>query len=353
MKDTVLIIEDNLEMCENIADILKLGNYEVLTANNGKEGVKLALAHKPDLILCDIMMPELDGYGVLHVLGKYLTTSDTPFIFLTAKSEKEDFRKGMGLGADDYLIKPFDGMELLETVEMRLKRNRQLKTAFENEPKDLGEFFEKTKELKGFENLSGNKLVKQFKKKDFIFREGQAAGSLFYLIEGEIKTNRYNEDGKEFITGIFTSGQYLGYVSLLKNIPYSENAVALTDVTLETILKEDFQTLVHTNRLVASQFMKILSNNILEAEKRLFELAYQSVRQRVASTILTLHERDLSQNKDEGLISMLRRDMAGIVGTALETLNRTLSDFREEGLIKIEHGGVRIVDKKGLVKVSK
>lgn len=352
MKETILIIEDNMEMCENIADILELGNYGVLTANNGKDGVKLALTGKPDLILCDIMMPELDGYGVLHVLGKHPDTSDIPFIFLTAKSEKADFRKGMGLGADDYLVKPFDGMELLETVEMRLKRNKQLRTAFESEPKDLDEFIDRAKTLNGFENLSGKKMVRQFKKKDFIFREGQAAGTLYYLVEGEIKTNRINEDGKEFITGIFGSGQYLGYVSLLKNIPYTENAVAMTDVTVEVVLREDFNTLVHTNRLVATQFMKILSNNILNAEKRLFELAYQSVRQRIASVVLMLQDRNIA-HKDAEVIHMLRRDMAGIVGTALETLNRTLGDFREEGLISIEQGGVRIVDKKGLEKVSR
>lgn len=353
MKETILIIEDNVEMCENIADILKLGNYDVLTANNGKDGVKLALSKLPDLILCDIMMPGLDGYGVLYVLGKNETTSDIPFIFLTAKSEKADFRKGMGMGADDYLVKPFEGMELLETVEMRLKRNRQLRTAFESNTNDLGAFVDRTKELNGFENLSGEKVVKQFKKKDFIYREGQTAGSLFYVKEGEIKTNMINEDGKEFITGIFTVGQYLGYVFLLKNVPYTENAVAMTDVTVEMVLKEDFNTLVHTNKLVASKFMKILSNNIIESEKRLLELAYQSVRQRIASVILMLQDRVDAQNNDSGVINMLRRDMAGIVGTALETLNRTLSDFREEGLINIEQGGVRIVDKNGLEKVSR
>ena len=340
-------------MCENIADILKLENYEVISANNGKEGVKLAISAMPDLILCDIMMPELDGYGVLHVLGKHPNTSDTPFIFLTAKSEKADFRKGMSLGADDYLVKPFDGMELLKTVEIRLKRNRKLKTAFENEPKDLGEFFDRAKELNGFENLSDKKLVKQFKKKDFVFREGQSAGTLYYLVEGEIKTNRINEDGKEFITGIFTPGQYIGYVALLRNIPYTENAVAMTDITVEMIVKEDFHLLVNTNRLVAAKFMKILSNNVLEAEKRLVELAYQSVRQRVASVILTLCDREPSQNKDAGTINMLRRDIAGIVGTALETLNRTITDFREEGLIEIIEGGVRIVDRRGLERTSR
>lgn len=353
MNDTILVIEDNQEMCENIAEILKLGNYNVISANNGKDGVKLALTNKPDLILCDIMMPELDGYGVLYVLGRNSETSDIPFIFLTAKSEKSDFRKGMALGADDYLVKPFDGVELLESVELRLRRNRQLRTAFEVQPKNLEDFFSKTKSLHGFEKVSNKKLIKQFKKKDILFREGQSAGTLFYIIEGEIKTNKINEEGKEFISGIFNKGQFIGYVALLKNIPYTENAVAMSDVTVEMILKEDFQMLIHTNRLVADQFMKILSNNVLEAENRLFELAYQSVRQRIASAILSLHERELALNNDSKEINLPRRDIAGIVGTALETLNRTITDFRDEGLIDIVQGRVQVMNIKGLEKICR
>src|SRR5438067_8625614 len=109
----ILIIEDNEDVRENTREILELSNYKVFEAENGKTGVETALKEKPDLIVCDIMMPVLDGYGVLHLLGKNEETSGIPFIFLTAKSEKTDFRKGMESGADDYLTKPFDGTELL------------------------------------------------------------------------------------------------------------------------------------------------------------------------------------------------------------------------------------------------
>src|SRR5690606_15369255 len=108
MEANILVIEDNTEICENIADILSISGYGVLTALNGKSWVEKALKHKPNLVLCDIMMPELDGYGVLHVLAKHPDTADIPFIFLTAKSEKADFRKGMAMGADDYIVKPLD-----------------------------------------------------------------------------------------------------------------------------------------------------------------------------------------------------------------------------------------------------
>src|SRR5579875_1176862 len=118
----ILVIEDNDEVRENTAEILMLSDYEVITAANGKEGVEVALAQLPDLIVCDIMMPVLDGYGVLHLLSKHKETATIPFIFLTAKAEKVDLRKGMEMGADDYLTKPFDGIELLNAVEVRLKK---------------------------------------------------------------------------------------------------------------------------------------------------------------------------------------------------------------------------------------
>src|SRR5579871_5975243 len=101
----ILVIEDNTDVRENIVEILELSEYTVLQAPDGKAGVELAIKESPDLIICDIMMPVLDGYGVLHLLNKHKETYGVPFIFLTAKSEKSDFRKGMELGADDYITK--------------------------------------------------------------------------------------------------------------------------------------------------------------------------------------------------------------------------------------------------------
>src|SRR6195952_1214049 len=124
----ILLIEDNDEIRENTAEILELANYKVDTAANGKIGVEMALKARPDLIICDVMMPVLDGYGVLHLLQKNDSLKNIPFIFLTAKAERGDFRKGMEMGADDYITKPFSDIELLTAIEMRLKKeaSRQL-----------------------------------------------------------------------------------------------------------------------------------------------------------------------------------------------------------------------------------
>ena len=126
MKNKILLIEDNPDMRENTAEILELSGYEVTTAENGKIGVDLAQRTKPDLIICDVMMPVLDGYGVLYLLSKDNETAGIPFIFLTAKAERSDFRKGMEMGADDYVTKPFDDVELLNAVESRLRKSNLL-----------------------------------------------------------------------------------------------------------------------------------------------------------------------------------------------------------------------------------
>lgn len=119
---TILVIEDQPDMRTNIATILSMEGYEVLTAEHGKEGLATAKEDKPDLILCDVMMPEMDGYGVLEGLREDRTVAGTPFIFLTAKGEKRDVRAGMNLGADDYLTKPVAASDLLAAISARLNR---------------------------------------------------------------------------------------------------------------------------------------------------------------------------------------------------------------------------------------
>jgi DNA-binding NarL/FixJ family response regulator len=148
MMKKVLIIEDEPEMRRNLATILRLEHFQPVTAENGRAGVELARREKPDLILCDVMMPELDGYGVLQELRSDPGTVTTPFIFLTAKGEKPDIRAGMNLGADDYLTKPVAKADLLAAIRSRLERQFQQATPeFKpnfSSPRPLGEVLELT-----------------------------------------------------------------------------------------------------------------------------------------------------------------------------------------------------------------
>ncbi len=122
----ILVIEDEPEMRRNLATLLRLEKFHVSQAENGRLGLDLARKELPDLILCDVMMPDLDGHGVLQALREDSTTASVPFIFLTAKGEKSDQRSGMDLGADDYLTKPVAKDDLLNAISARLKRSDQL-----------------------------------------------------------------------------------------------------------------------------------------------------------------------------------------------------------------------------------
>jgi DNA-binding NarL/FixJ family response regulator len=127
----ILIIEDEPEMRRNIATLLRFEGYEAVLAEDGKQGIRLARNASPDLILCDVMMPELDGHGVLQELQRDAALARIPFIFLTAKGEKDDLRCGMNLGADDYLTKPVANADLVKAIETRLRRaEQQLKREF-------------------------------------------------------------------------------------------------------------------------------------------------------------------------------------------------------------------------------
>jgi DNA-binding NarL/FixJ family response regulator len=118
----ILIIEDDRATRDNLATILRMEGFIAVPAPDGRQGLDAAWREQPDLILCDVMMPELDGYGVLKALRQNPTTANTPFIFLTARGERADIRNGMNLGADDYLTKPATATELLSAVNARLQR---------------------------------------------------------------------------------------------------------------------------------------------------------------------------------------------------------------------------------------
>ncbi len=341
---TILIIEDNRDVRENTAEILELANYKVLQAENGKIGVELAQQKKPDLIICDIMMPVLDGYGVIHLLNKSSVTAGIPFIFLTAKSERTDLRKGMEMGADDYITKPFSDIELLNAVESRLKKNEMLRAEFSKNVEGLNKFFDDVKKLDELKNLSSQRRIKHFKKKELVFSEGNQPNYLFFLSKGKIKTFKAHEYGKEFITTLYKDGDFLGYTALLENQAYTDSAEALEDCEVVLIPKEDFFALIYNNMEVMKAFVKLLSDNILEKEKQLVNLAYSTVRKRVAEALVLLYERYSRESDQNFSISLSREDLANIVGTATESLIRTLSDFKEEKLVEIRGSNITILN---------
>ena len=346
----VLIIEDNLDVRENTADILELEGYDVSTAENGKIGVKIAKKLLPDIILCDIMMPELDGFGVLEILNKSPETASIPFIFLTARAEKADLRKGMNLGADDYLTKPFNEKDLLDALQSRLKRYDFLKKEFSRSIEGVSQFIEEAGKYMESEHLSKNYSLKKFKKKDWVYMEGNTANSLYFIEKGAIKTFKTTEKGKEFVTGLYGKGQFLGQLSLISDSgSYTESATVLEDSDMYEIPKADFLTLIRGNREVSNKFINLISNNMIEVQEQMVNMAFSSVKQRLAKVLLDLNDTGVLTDENQNGISITREDLAGIIGTATETAIRMLTEFKDQGLVTIKATRqIVIKDKKGL-----
>ncbi len=283
----ILLVEDNNEIRENTGEILELANYKVFTASNGKEGYEIAVKEIPDIIICDIMMPVLDGYGLLHLINKNETIKNTPFIFLTAKTERGDFRKGMEMGADDYITKPFTDIELLNAVESRLQKvkHHQQKA---NATQSLDNFFNEIKNESALEKLTDSNIINHYKKKQRIYSEGNYPHSLYHLNSGKIRTYKINENGKELTVGLYNAGDFFGYNALLENSTYKETAETMEECEISIIGREDFEILVNNNKEVAQKFIKLLASNVTEKEEQLISLAYNSLRKRVADAIITL-----------------------------------------------------------------
>jgi len=334
----ILIIEDNQDVRENLSEILSLSGFQTLLAENGKVGVEIALADTPDLILCDVMMPELDGFGVLHILSKQQKTADVPFIFLTAKAEKDDFRKGMSLGADDYITKPFDDTLLLQTIEARLQKSERLRVASTKQQSrgGLEHFINEARALEAIQTLSENRELRHYRKKAPIFLEDETPRWLYLIEKGNVKVFKTNDDGRELIVRVATEGEFLGYLALLRDNRYPESATALEECTLRLIPKDDFFALVYGNRDVNAHFIKLLASHVADQEQQLLDLAYNSVRKRVATAIVHLFDQGYRE------INLLREDLAALAGTAKETVIRTLTDFKTEGLIDVRDGIIAV-----------
>ncbi len=333
-KQKVLIIEDHLEIREGTAEILELtDNYQVFTAAHGREGVDLAIEHVPDIILCDIMMPELDGYGVLYMLGKYPTTKNIPFIFLTAKTERSDIRKAMEMGADDYLTKPFDDIELLNAIEVRLKKRNQLAAHTTNEPQE-----DIAQEIL-LDQMVREARIKRVKKKQLLYEAGDIPYFIYYVIKGKVRTFLSYVDGRELSTAIITEQQLFGYESPLLNTSYSDNAVALEDVEVALLPKEDFFELMYRKPALAAQVIRMLSGNVQAKEKQMLGFAYDTVRKRVANALIEVAEKSAPQ-QDHCTIRISREDLAALAGTANETISRMLADFKDEKLIHKEGNSI-------------
>lgn len=347
-KTSILIIEDNDDIRESTTEILELANYQVFHADNGKTGVELAIKHLPDIILCDIMMPELDGYGVLFMLGKTPETSAIPFIFLTAKAERIDMRKGMEMGADDYLTKPFDDVELLNAIESRLQKKEKQEAFYNKSLEKIDNLVNRGDGLAELQKLVADRKIRTIKKKQIIFYEGDSPNGLYLLLSGKVKTYKISNDDRELLTSLYGPDEYIGVNALLSNDIYHETAEAVEDSSICMLPKEMVDQLVNHYPEVGKAFIKIIANNLKEKEDQLLQLAYHSVRKRMSQVLLRLAGND----PENAVLRISRDDLASMAGMATETVSRTLSDFKTEGLIEKKGSQIIILNAKKLINMK-
>ena len=340
---TILLIEDHQLIRDNTAELLRMAGYAVLPAVDGQAGMALALAHPPDLVVCDIMMPGLDGYGVLERFRQNPRLAGIPFLFLTAKNELADRRRGMALGADDYLTKPFEEEDLLSAISGRLARFRHLQPDYDlRATGGLGEFLDDSRATAHLTGLTEARKTHAVHRKQDIYREGDEPTRAYFVQAGRVKTVKTTAGGKELITGFFGPGEFFGYLPLLEHSPHHDSAVAVDDSALVYIPQDDFTQLLLRNAEVGQQFIRLLAGRVSAREEQLLGMAYSSIRRRVADALLHLHAQ--AQPAPDSRIQLSRDDLAAAVGTAPESVIRTLSEFSQDGLIELTPRHIRVLE---------
>ena len=339
---TILLMEDDAASRESLADLLELAGYGVHAAPNGQVGLALALAHPPDLVLCNSWLPVLDGYGVLAHFTQHPRLAGVPFIFLTTIIDPADQRRAMALGADDYLTKPFAEDELLGAIAGRLARFRRLQADYDLPATGgLGEFLADARASARLNHLAGDRKTHVVRHRQDVYLEGDEATRAYFVQSGRVKTLKTTAGGKELITCLYGPGEFLGFLPLLEHTPHRDSAVAVEDSELVYISQDEFAQLLH-HAGVGPQFIRLLAGRVSAREQQLLHMAYHSTRRRVADVLLHLHEQ--AGGLPTTAIQVAREDLAALVGTAPESLARTLSEFRQDGLIELTPKAVRVLE---------
>lgn len=346
----VLLIEDDSVLRENIAELLELSDFEVLTAPNGKLGLKSININIPDIIVCDIMMPEVDGFEVLNEVCKNSKTKHIPFIFLSAKTEHKDVRKGMNLGADDYITKPFTEDELVSAIKSRLAKASILK---EKEQNNVNNYSEKDElinldDLKNFFDDYGYEFT--FNKGDIIYREGDHSNHIYLITRGAVKCHKLDTKGKELATSLYKEDDLFGYTSFTHNLPHKETATAIKKTKLAGFSILQLSEILKNNNKLAIALIDHLTDDLSHFKDQLLEMAYSSVNKKTANTILQFAEKINRRPNDP--IKISRNDLASVAGIATETFIRTLTNFKNQGLIKSEGRNIVVLDIEGLKQIK-
>lgn len=346
----ILLMEDDEDVCSNVAEILSLANHNVSIARNGLEGIEKAYKEPYDLILSDISMPCIDGFGVLHILRKEDKARNIPFIFLSSKKEAVYYRQAMHLGADDYIAKPFEAGDLLKAIDQRLRQANKAKDEIKI-PQAItrpDEFRKITRESDIISLLTDGCDETEYHKKQIIYKEGSPARNMYYIKSGKIKTYKSHEDGKDLIVGLHGEGDFIGYVPLIKGHIHLLTAEAIEDCKLVVIPKSRFDEVANTHTEVMKKFIGLMADELQDKEQQVLNFAYNTLRKKVAKALASFEKKFHIHENEAFTIDLTRNDLASIAGTATESLIRTLTEFKQEKLIDMKDGHITILNKNRL-----
>jgi CRP-like cAMP-binding protein len=346
----ILLIAGDPAIRAMTTDILALAHYQVLLAQDGKNGVELAEAEHPDVIITEVAMPGLDGYGVMHLLQSYPWFYNTLFIVLCAACDKAELRRAMSMGADDVIIKPFDGTELLSCIEVRSKKRESLVKSNGHAGSPVSQPTQTEKEL--MVQLISDRNIDRYNRRQLIYKRGDRPTKLFYLINGKARSFSTHPDGKDLAIDLFGPGDFLGYSDILKNQNYVESVETIDYAELAVIPRSEFEQLVFQNAVFAKRFIDLVVTRSKMMEQRLLWMAYHTLRQKVAAALLHLMDKYGNGQQGSFEINLNRSIFASIAGTATESSIRTLGEFRSEKLIELETDGtIRVVNQKRLAQL--
>lgn len=319
----ILLIEDHDEIRENTAEILQMAGYEVYAAENGKVGIELAKNHKPSLVLCDIMMPVLDGYSVLHLFRRNADLKHIPFVFLTAKSERSDQRKAMEMGADDYLTKPFTEIELLAAIESRLDRSKAAETetgagtSLETALASWAGFIDQLFSHPQVETL-------QVAKKHSFLLQGQLPRQIFRLTSGVAKEYRVDAFGKALITHLYFPGDCMICDEVLLGSHSQSNFEMVSPGVVQALPGSELIEQLKNSPQMRETKLLLEIAKAGHLQDRMLELAYTPMRERILALMENLDNQLKAHNLGEISQIFTREELAQIAGTATESLIRTL-----------------------------
>lgn len=327
MKTTILVIDDMGDVRENVAELLELSGHHVIQAQDGFEGIRLAKQHLPELILCDIMMPGLDGYGVAEILSRQEETKHIPLIYLTAKADPTDFKKGLQKGAVDYITKPFESDELIDSVEMRIRQatSKRQATADHVDWDNWVDF------LKSDAALSGEEALKSFTVPSgtTLFEQDDQALHLYFIKSGSLRWEYMDASGRQLGFRLSRAGEFAGWAAGFEAGAYPHSAVVQSDATVVELPMKAVKEMLLKTPSMALVWGQQQHESAMVLLGDMMGLLNGSARENVARVLLRFAEWD----GREWAVLVSREILAKSIGVAYETIIRTVSQFKAEGWV--------------------